>query len=149
MERMEEEIRALRKEAEALNSPATFSKSAKLARKARALEKELQKRRERESKLQNTVDRTLSGCKWLAISLGVAVMWGKPALEVDASVVDLWPLGSWLKWPDCSGYYSDEASGGSQGGGTKQAISTLALCLMVSKAVSYALRGASWRRRGG
>ena len=63
MERMEEEIRALRKEVEALNSPATFSKSAKLARKARALEKELHKRRERESKLQNTVDRTLSGCK--------------------------------------------------------------------------------------
>ena len=60
---LEEEIRSLRRQADALNAPSTFAQSAKLSRKARALEKELETKRATQAELSKTINRTVSGFK--------------------------------------------------------------------------------------
>ena len=62
---MEEEIRALRQKAEALNAPSTFVQSAKLARKARVLEKKLEAKRQKEQIRSNAISRAVA---WFKVS---------------------------------------------------------------------------------
>ncbi|WZN66626.1 hypothetical protein HKI87_16g81930 [Chloropicon roscoffensis] len=138
---LEEEIRSLRRQADALNAPSTFAQSAKLSRKARALEKELETKRATQAELSKTINRTVSGFKWLAVCLAVAATWGTPALVLDSSRVDLWPLSRVLRWPDCQGYDAG-------GVGSAQAVSTLVLCLALTRAASYVVSAARRRRRG-
>ena len=172
---LEEEIRSLRRQADALNAPSTFAQSAKLSRKARALEKELETKRATQAELSKTINRTVSGfkvserklweegdganrqwirqsltppslpsppspvSKWLAVCLAVAATWGTPALVLDSSRVDLWPLSRVLRWPDCQGYDAG-------GVGSAQAVSTLVLCLALTRAASYVVSAARRRR---
>ena len=63
MEEMKREILTLRREANALNSPDTFAQSAKLSRKAKALEKKLKHTMEKQAERNQFRSRAFMACK--------------------------------------------------------------------------------------
>lgn len=128
MEEMKREILTLRREANALNSPDTFAQSAKLSRKAKALEKKLKHTMEKQAERNQFRSRAFMACKvrkrsyccyccccsnrlhthlvfflppfqWLTFATIVVLKWGSPMFQIDETI-QLWPLTYVLKWPD-------------------------------------------------
>ena len=129
MDEMKREILTLRREANALNSPDTFAQSAKLSRKAKALEKKLKQTMEKQAERNQFRSRAFMACKvrklsyccccsnrlhthptsffvcllfpfqWLTFATIIALNWGSPMFQIDETI-QLWPLTYVLKWPD-------------------------------------------------
>jgi hypothetical protein len=128
---LEKEVQRLKREASALNAPDTFSQSAKLARKAKALERELKLRKGRQERLRSTIHSTVSGLKWITMALVVAFMWGRPLVEFEAAWTNIWPVERLLRSPDCQA---------TQGKITISTITALSLCGVIFRRVSSLLR---------
>lgn len=130
---LQAEIRKLLREADALNRPDTFSRSARLSRQAAAKEKELNELRSHPSAVWWPAARLLLPRVLQALSF-IVVTWvftSRPVVVLPARMV--WPVGWLLAFPHSAKWY---------GGGAVSASSWMVLCSWVTNSlVTYVSTG--------
>lgn len=109
---------ALRKDAKALSSPATFAAAAKLERQALALEREVERLAAAQANSGKSLIVRISNAVKLAVFVALLVRWWGQPVAVLRPRESVWPLARWLAQPHSSrknaafGGSSSNADGG-------------------------------------